>query len=127
MNKEVMLKAMIAELAQSDLDALNVALKDKKYETAFKELDGFNLTSDPITCKDEFLGLNEFFDYNYKHLNGTIFRCGDLCEIGENVDFWMRDCPSPVARLETNGRKVFHVELYEDNLSRLRPSRLYKV
>lgn len=57
------------------------------YEDAFKKLDGFNLTADPITMKGVWIGNNEFFDFQYKHIQGTIFKKKNgKCEVWEECN-----------------------------------------
>ena len=63
-----------------------------KYEDAFKQLNGYNLTADPVTCgkNKELIRVNEFFDVTYKHINTTIFRTeDDGCEVWEEFSVHM--------------------------------------
>ena len=63
-----------------------------KYEDAFKQLNGYNLTADPVTCgkNKELIAVNEFFEVIYKHINTTIFRTkNDGCEVWEEFSVHM--------------------------------------
>ena len=63
-----------------------------KYEDAFKQLNGYNLTADPVTCgkNKELITVNEFFEVTYKHINTTIFRTkNDGCEVWEEFSVHM--------------------------------------
>ena len=58
------------------------------YENAFKALNGYNLTADPVVVGSthELIAINEFFDVDYKHIHTTIFRTKDnKCEVWEEV------------------------------------------
>ncbi len=94
--------SLIKEIAQRDYDQLSKKVADMTYENAFKELNGFNLSAEPCTCGNELLGIEEFFDFNFGCLNGTIFRTPDNgCELYEIFDFWVDSCcSSPIARIE---------------------------
>jgi hypothetical protein len=95
-------EALVAELAKRDFESLCEKINGMSYEDAFKALNGFNLTADPITVGGkELLGINEFFDFNYKSLNGTIFRTEDNgCELYESFEVWLDEFSSPIARVE---------------------------
>ena len=63
-----------------------------KYEDAFKQLNGYNLTADPVTCgkNKELITVNEFFDVTYKHIKTAIFRTEDNgCEVWEEFTVHM--------------------------------------
>jgi hypothetical protein len=106
---------LISEYAQNTYDALCKKIKSLSYETAFKVLNGFNLSTEPITINGKFVGISEFFDFNFGCLNGTIFRAKDnKCEIYDAFDFWMADYDAPIARVDIAGDdgKISNVSLY---------------
>ena len=77
-----------------EYNELCALVANMKYEDAFKALNGYNLTADPICVGTDgkFVSLNEFFDVTYKHINTSIFRTeNNGCEVWEefNVNFTM--------------------------------------
>ena len=106
---------LIGECAQNTYDALSERIKNLSYETAFKVLNGFNLSAEPNIINGKFVNISEFFDFNFGCLNGTIFRTPDnKCELPDIFDFWMPDYATPIARVDIacdNG-KVDKVRLY---------------
>ena len=90
---------MVQQLAQNDYKALCKKIESMTYEEAFKALDGYNLSAEPVTCNNELIDISEFFDFNFGFLNGTIFRTkNNKCELHEIFDFWVD--ASPIARLQ---------------------------
>lgn len=104
---------LISEYAQNTYNALCEKIKSLSYETAFKALNGFNLSTEPITINGKFIGVSEFFDFNFGCLNGTIFRAKDnKCELYDTFDFWMANYATPIARVNIADGKVNNVNLY---------------
>ena len=78
------LEIMITAIIKQEYNDLCSLVSNMTYEEAFKKLNGYNLTADPITIGEEkrLIGINEFFDVNYKHINTTIFRTkNNGCEV----------------------------------------------
>ena len=49
------------------------------------------------TNNNELLNIEVRFDYNFKHINGTIFQTKNGgCELGESVALWLDDYSSPI-------------------------------
>lgn len=62
------------------------------YEEAFKKLNGYNLSADPVTYGEDkrLICVSESFDVTYKHITTTIFRTEDNgCEVWEEFDVHM--------------------------------------
>jgi hypothetical protein len=52
---------------------------------------------DVCTRKGELFGLGIRFDYNYKHINGTVFRTSKGgCELYETISVWDDEFSSPI-------------------------------
>ena len=89
---KIMIEA-IKNLAKKEYNELCELVSNLTYVEAYNKLNGFNLTSDPITIGDKLIGLNEFFDVNYKHINTTIFRTNENgCEVWEEFGIEFRMC-----------------------------------
>lgn len=94
---------LIEELATRDYKSLVDEIKTTSYEVANDKLHGFN-------HQDEVSGENGFhrgesFDFNYKSLNGTIYRSYDGgCELYKTFDLWIDnlDISTPLAKVEFN-------------------------
>ncbi len=100
---EEIVKAFVTELAKRDYKALEEKLQNMSYENAFKALDGFNLSAEPTTIKGVLLSVEQFFDFNFGCLNGTIFRTNDnKCEVGERLAVWLDDFSTPIAEVYVN-------------------------
>lgn len=83
---------MITAIITREYNELCSLVSNMTYEEAFKKLNGYNLTADPITIGDEerLIGVNEFFNVNYKHISTTIFRTDENgCEVWEEFDVHM--------------------------------------
>lgn len=83
------MEEILKVLTMREYAELCVMVKNMTYEEAFKKLDGFNLTADPITMgkTNEIVGVNEFFNVKYKHIETSIFRTDDnKCEVWEEVN-----------------------------------------
>ena len=83
---------MITTIITREYNELCNLVSDMTYEQAFKTLNGYNLTADPITMGKEkkLIGINEFFEVTYKHISTTIFRTEDNgCEVWEEFDAHM--------------------------------------
>ena len=99
MEKEI-IHNLVKEVAKNDYLSLANKVKNMTFENAFKELNGFNLDVSISTCKGELISHSLMFDFNFGHLNGTIFKDSKgMCEIYECFDFWMDDISSPIARM----------------------------
>lgn len=80
---------MITAIIAQEYNELCSLVSNMTYEEAFKKLNGYNLTADPITIGEEeiLIGINEFFDVSYKHISTTIFRTDENgCEVWEEFD-----------------------------------------
>lgn len=78
---------ILQNIVKREYNEVCALVENMTYEDAFKKLDGFNLTADPITMKGEWIGNNEFFDAQYKHIRVTIFRTkNNKCEVWEECD-----------------------------------------
>ena len=83
---------MVINTIEREYDELVRMTSNMKYEDAFKQLNGYNLTADPWTCgkNKELITVNEFFDVTYKHINTTIFRTeNNGCEVWEEFSVRM--------------------------------------
>lgn len=83
---------MVINTIEREYDELVRMTSNMKYEDAFKQLNGYNLTADPVTCgkNKELIAVNEFFEVIYKHINTTIFRTkNDGCEVWEEFSVHM--------------------------------------
>ena len=79
----------IKNLAKKEYNELCELVNDLTYIEAYNKLDGYNLTSEPITIgeNEKLLGINEFFDVKYKHIETSIFRVDkNKCEVWEEFD-----------------------------------------
>jgi hypothetical protein len=80
---------MITAIITQEYNELCSLVSNMTYEEAFKKLNGYNLTADPITFGEEerLIGINEFFNVSYKHISTTIFRTDENgCEVWEEFD-----------------------------------------
>lgn len=94
---EILIKKLATELAQRDYNELYELLEGVPFIDAYNKLHGFNLEMDEMTCNDELFHIQIRFDYNFNHINGTIFRTEDGgCELGESVAVWHDDYSSPI-------------------------------
>ena len=94
---ERLIKKLATELAQHDYNELFEMLEDMTFIDAYNKLGGFNLEMDDCNCKGELLSIQIRFDYNFKHINGTIFRTEDGgCELHEMVCVWDNEISSPI-------------------------------
>ena len=92
---------LAAELAKREFNELFEMLEDMSFIKAYNTLKGFNLEMGESTCGDELLGINLSFDFNYKHINGTIFRIDDgtfegACELYNRISVWDDEISSPI-------------------------------
>ena len=74
---EKLVYRLAKSLAEYEFNELANLLSDMPFIKAYNTLKGFNLEMDECKCKDELLGLQIRFDFNYKHINGTIFQTKD--------------------------------------------------
>ena len=94
---ENLIKKLATELAQREYNELYELLEDVSFIDAYNKFNGFNLEMDECKCKDELLGLQIRFDFNYKHINGTIFQTkDDGCELYEIISVWDDGFSSPI-------------------------------
>ena len=80
---------MFTAIIAQEYNELCSLVSNMTYEEAFKKLNGYNLTANPITIGEEeiLIGINEFFDVSYKHISTTIFRTDENgCEVWEEFD-----------------------------------------
>ena len=95
--EEKLVNKLAIELAKYEFNELANILSDMPFIKAYNTLKGFNLEMDECTCKNELLSISVRFDYNYKHINGTIFRAEDGgCELYEMVSVWDDEFSSPI-------------------------------
>lgn len=98
---ERLIKKLATELAQRDYNELSEMLEDMTFIEAYNILKGFNLEMNTSTCGKELLGISLSFDFNYKHINGTIFRINDgsyegACELYQRIAVWDDEYSSPI-------------------------------
>lgn len=97
---EKLIKKLATELAQYEYNELFERLAEMTFIDAFNTLGGFNLDMGTHrTCEGELFAIDIRFDYNFKHISGTIFRTADgRCELGEGVAVWVDDHSSPIIK-----------------------------
>ena len=94
---EKLVYRLAKSLAEYEFNELANLLSDMPFIKAYNTLKGFNLKMDECKCKDELLGLQIRFDFNYKHINGTIFQTkDDGCELYEIISVWDDGFSSPI-------------------------------
>ena len=94
---EKLVYRLAKSLAEYEFNELANLLSDMPFIKAYNTLKGFNLDMDECKCKDELLGLQIRFDFNYKHINGTIFQTkDDGCELYEIISVWDDGFSSPI-------------------------------
>ena len=94
---ENLIKKLATELAQREYNELYELLEGVPFIEAYNKFNGFNLEMEGCTCKGELLSLSIRFDYNFNHINGTIFRTEyGGCELSETVTVWDNDYSSPI-------------------------------
>ena len=93
---EKLIKELATELANYEYNELSDKLSEMTFIEAYNALKGFNLEMDDLTCNGELFGIQVRFDYNYKHINGTIFKDGEYCELGETITVWDSNFVSPI-------------------------------
>lgn len=82
-----MVENILKSLVEKEYKELCAMVANMTYEEAFKKLDGYNLTADPIMMDGQWLSNNEFFDVKYKHIETSIFRADkNKCEVWEECD-----------------------------------------
>ena len=86
---EKLVNRLAIELAKYEFNELANLLSNMSFIEAYNTLKGFNLEMSECKCKDELLSISVTFDYDYKHIRGTIFRTEDGgCELHEMVSVW---------------------------------------
>lgn len=94
---EKLIERLATELAKYEFNELEGILFGMPFIKAYNMLKGFNLEMDECTCKGELLNISIRFDFNYKHINGTIFQTKDGgCELYETVAVWDDEFSSPI-------------------------------
>lgn len=98
---ENLVNRLAAELAKYEFNELLEKLEDMTFIDAYNMLKGFNLEMNTSTCGKELLGISLSFDFNYKHINGTIFRIDDgsfegACELYQRISVWDDEFSSPI-------------------------------
>lgn len=99
---EKLVNRLATKLANYEFNELANLLLDMPFIKAYNVLKGFNLEMDECKCKGELLSISVRFDFNYKHINGTIFQTEDGgCELYEIISVWDDEFSSPIIeRLE---------------------------
>lgn len=83
--KNKFIEKLIVTIVKPQWNEVDDIAEDLTFEQGFKVLNGYNLTADPITTKDnKLIYVSWWFDFTWKNIKGTIFRTesGD-CELGE--------------------------------------------
>ena len=81
---------MVIKKIEKEYNEFVAVVSNMKYEDAFKKLNGYNLTADPVTCGKELIYISESFQVTYKHISTTIFRTkNNGCEVWEEFDTHM--------------------------------------
>lgn len=98
---EKLVERLAIELAKCEFNELENTLSDMSFIEAYNMLKGFNLEMDESTCGDELIGITISFDFNYKHIKGTIFRIDDgsfkgACELYQRISVWDNEISSPI-------------------------------
>lgn len=94
---EKLVNRLATELAKYEFNELANLLSDMPFIKAYNMLKGFNLEMDECECKGELLSISVRFDFNYKHINGTIFQTKDGgCELYEMISVWDDEFSSPI-------------------------------
>ena len=98
---EKLVERLAAELAKREFNELFEMLEDMSFIKAYNTLKGFNLEMGESTCGDELIGITISFDFNYKHINGTIFRINDgsyegACELYNRISVWDDEFSLPI-------------------------------
>ena len=94
---EKIIERLAAELAKYEFNELEGILFGMPFIKAYNMLKGFNLEMSKCMCNKELLSLQITFDFNYKHISGTIFRTDDGgCELHEMVSVWDDKSSSPI-------------------------------
>lgn len=98
---EKLIERLATEVAKYEFNELANLLSDMSFIKAYNTLKGFNLEMGKSTCGDELLGMYISFDFNYKHINGTIFRIDDgsyegACELYQKISVWDNEISSPI-------------------------------
>ena len=98
---EKLVNKLATELAKYEFNELSEMLEDMTFIDAYNELGGFNLEMGTSTCGKELIGISLSFDFNYKHINGTIFRIDDgsfegACELYQRISVWDDEFSSPI-------------------------------
>lgn len=94
---EKLVYRLAKSLAEYEFNELANLLSDMPFIKAYNVLEGFNLEMDECKCKGELLSISVRFDFNYKHINGTIFQTkDDGCELYEIISVWDDGFSSPI-------------------------------
>lgn len=98
---EKLVNRLATELAKYEFNELAKMVSKMSFIKAYNTLKGFNLEMGESTCGDELLGIILSFDFNYKHINGTIFRIDDgsyegACELYQRIAVWDGEYSSPI-------------------------------
>lgn len=98
---ENLVNKLATELAKYEFNELFEMLEDMTFIEAYNMLKGFNLEMNTSTCGKELISISLSFDFNYKHINGTIFRIDDgsfegACELYQRIAVWDDEYSSPI-------------------------------
>lgn len=92
-----LINRLATDLAKYEFMELNSLLKNLSFIDAFNKLKGFNLEMHSVKSNDTLIGFDTHFDYNYKHINGTIFQTdGNRCELNGTIAVWDDNFSSPI-------------------------------
>lgn len=106
-----LISSLVRMVAHNDYMELCKVVGNKNFENALKALDGFNLSVENCTCNGTLIGTDVFFDFNFRSLNGTIFRTPKGgCEIHEVFDVWLNDFATPIANVLISSEGEVDVE-----------------
>lgn len=95
--KETFIHERMSEMANEDYKLLLEKINGKSYKNAFELLEGFNESNEPD---------NEFFDFDFKSLNGTIYNKNGKCAISNELEVWLNEFYSPIGKLTIDENKT---------------------
>jgi hypothetical protein len=93
---ETFIYKSMSKMANEDYELLLDKINGKSYKDAFELLEGFNESNEPN---------NEFFDFDFKSLNGTIYNKNGKCAISNELEVWLNEFYSPIGKLTIDENK----------------------
>ena len=94
---EKLVNRLATELAKYEFKELLKKVSKMSFIEAYNKLHGFHLEMGECTCKEELISIHVRFDFNYKHISGTIFRTSHgYCEVYNRVAVWDDVFSSPI-------------------------------